>query len=139
MIPTFDEDERALSREMKGKSRRNIADWQNELIHKLNRLMAEEKPFLDQEISVKSLAELMGIGGRQLSELINDVHGYSFSELINRARVSEAEELMSNDQQQQRTLLEIAMDAGFNSKSSFNLMFKRYTKRTPSEFRKNLK
>ena len=139
MIPTFDEDERALSREMKGKSRRNIADWQNELIHKLNHLMAEEKPYLDQEISVKSLAELMGIGGRQLSELINDVHGYSFSELINRARVNEAEELMRNDRQQQRTLLEIAMDAGFNSKSSFNLMFKRYTQQTPSVFRKNLK
>jgi AraC-like DNA-binding protein len=139
MIPIFDEDERALSREMKGKSRRNIADWQNKLIQKLNHLMAEEKPFLDPEISVKSLSRLMDINDRQLSVLINDGYGYSFSELINRARVNEAEELMRNDIQQACTLLEIAMDAGFNSKSSFNHMFKRYTQQTPSVFRKNFK
>lgn len=138
IIPIFDEDERALGREMKGKSRRNIAVWQNDLMAKLNHFMAEEKPFLDPEISVKSLSRLMDINDRQLSELINDGYGYSFSELINRARVNEAEKLMRNDSQQECTLLEIAMDAGFNSKSSFNLMFKRYTQQTPSVFRKNL-
>jgi len=138
LVPTFTDEDLKLSEDLKGRPRGNISPDQMALSQKLNDLMAHSKPFLDPELTVGALAALMGINGRQLSELINDVYAYSFSELINRARVDEAKSLMQSDIEASKTILDIGMEAGFNSKSSFNFMFKRYAQQTPSEFRRGL-
>ncbi|WP_101760388.1 helix-turn-helix domain-containing protein [Oceanicoccus sp. KOV_DT_Chl] len=101
--------------------------------------MLEFKPFLNPAITVKQLALDLGTSPRYLSEIINDHYGISFSEYINRARVKEAKRLMSLAEFSNQSLLDIALDSGFNSKSSFNLMFKRYSSVTPSEYRKAVK
>lgn len=136
IVPDFDEEDIALSKEMSDKSRRNISNKQRELVQQLELIMRSNKPFLDPNISVKLLATEMDISGRQVSELINDYYGYSFSELINRARINEATRLIENDPD--CPFLDIAMSSGFSSKSSFNLMFKRYLQQTPTQFRTNL-
>ena len=92
----------------------------------------------DPELTVARLAGQLGWSPRECSELINRVQKVSFSKKINGLRVEEAKRLMADSSHKSLSLLEIAMASGFNSKSAFNLMFKRFTGQTPSEFRKNL-
>jgi AraC-like DNA-binding protein len=136
VVPVFDEEERALTREVTRKPRGTLSAQQRALRQQLEQQMMERKPFLNPTISVTTMAKEMGIQGRQLSELINDAYGYNFSEFINRARVSAAQELIKA--QPDNPVLNVAYDSGFNSKSSFNLMFKRFTGVTPTVYRKQL-
>lgn len=103
---------------------------------KLNQLMKEEKLFAEPNLSLKSLAEQVGIQGYQLSQFLNRELNQSFFDYVNQYRIEEVKRLLTSPAQKQYTIFAIAMEAGFNSKSSFNDAFKRYTGKTPSAFRK---
>jgi AraC-like DNA-binding protein len=108
------------------------------LIEKLQQYMENEKPFLDPELSLSILAKAMGINRNQLSQLINTGIGENFYDFINKYRVEEIKRLMVDPQKQNYNLLGMALEAGFKSKSTFNLIFKRFTGLTPTEYRKNI-
>jgi AraC-like DNA-binding protein len=108
-----------------------------DLIDKLRRFMVDQKPFLDPELSLSSLSKQIGLSRNQLSQLINDGVGENFYDFINKYRVEEVKRLMSDPQKGHYNLLGIALEAGFKSKSTFNLIFKRFTGLTPTEYRKN--
>jgi AraC-like DNA-binding protein len=110
----------------------------NILIEKLQQYMRNEKPFLDPELSLSSLAKAMGINRNQLSQLINIGIGENFYDFINKYRVEEVKRLMIDPKKQNYNLLGMALEAGFKSKSTFNLIFKRFTGLTPTEYRKNI-
>jgi AraC-like DNA-binding protein len=110
----------------------------NDLIEKLQRYMKNERPFLDPELSLSTLAKAMGINRNQLSQLINTGIGENFYDFINKYRVEEVKRLMLDPQKQNYNLLGMAVEAGFKSKSTFNLIFKRFTGLTPTEYRKNI-
>jgi AraC-like DNA-binding protein len=104
----------------------------------LNRVldyMKKEKPYLNSELTLNELAKRLGLSPRLLSIIINQKLNQNFFDFINRYRVEEAKKLLVNPDYQKYTILSIAFDAGFNSKSSFNLAFKRYENATPSQFR----
>ncbi|MFM9840351.1 MAG: helix-turn-helix domain-containing protein [Cyclobacteriaceae bacterium] len=109
-----------------------------ELISKLLNYVAEKKPYLDSELTLSSLAKNLGISRSQLSLLINEGIGDNFYDFINKYRVKEVKKLMVDPQVKNYNLLGIALEAGFKSKSTFNLIFKRFTGLTPTEYRKNL-
>ena len=100
--------------------------------------MKNEKPFLDPELSLSTLAKAMGINRNQLSQLINAGIGENFYDFINKYRVEEVKRLMTDPKKQNYNLLGMALEAGFKSKSTFNLIFKRFTGLTPTEYRKNI-
>ncbi len=104
----------------------------------LNKLMAEEKPFLNPSLSLNGLAEMVQMKPRELSQIINEKTGSSFYDFINRLRVQYAQKLMQESTDSKMTILEILYQSGFNSKSSFNTAFKKVTSSTPSEYRKKL-
>jgi AraC-like DNA-binding protein len=108
------------------------------LIEKLQQYMKDEKPFLDAELSLSTMAKAMGINRNQLSQLINTGIGENFYDFINKYRVEEVKRLMTDPQKQNYNLLGMALEAGFKSKSTFNLIFKRFTGLTPTEYRKNI-
>jgi AraC-like DNA-binding protein len=108
------------------------------LIDKLVAYMTEKKPYLDPELSLNSLAKDLTISRSQLSQLINDGIGENFYDFINKHRVEEVKRLMADQEMANFSLLGIAFEAGFKSKSTFNLIFKRFTGLTPTEYRKNL-
>ncbi|SKC81876.1 Helix-turn-helix domain-containing protein [Ohtaekwangia koreensis] len=108
------------------------------LIEKLQQYMKNEKPFLDPELSLSTLAKAMGLNRNQLSQLINNGLGENFYDFINKYRVEEVKRLMVDPQKQNYNLLGMALEAGFKSKSTFNLIFKRFTGLTPTEYRKNI-
>lgn len=145
LVPSVDAEEAQISEEIE-KNREldreyraaNLSVAQLRLIKRIETLMQDDKPYTDPQLTVKQLAERLSIPARQLSEIINDHWEVSFSEFINRARVAETQRLMASKSWSDRSLLDIALVAGFNSKSSFNLMFKRFTNITPSAYRKNL-
>ena len=100
--------------------------------------MWEDKPFLNPDLSLPLFAEHLNCDAKEVSAAIRAAHRCSFPEFINRARVEEAKRLINEPQWQGRSLLDIGLAAGFNSKSSFNLMFKRLSGATPTQYRNNL-
>lgn len=102
---------------------------------RLEKAITEEKIFTENELSLAGLSKKINIQPYQLSELISRVYGESFFDFINRYRINEIKSRLNNPAFESYSLLGIAMDCGFNSKSSFNAAFKKFTGLTPSEFR----
>jgi len=97
-----------------------------------------ERPFTDPKLNLASLAEQLHFSPRRLSNLINEVGGINFNQLINRFRVENAKELLSNPDMRHLNLLGIAYEVGFNSKTSFYTTFKQMTGQTPAQFKKSV-
>jgi len=103
------------------------------LLHgELTAYVERQRPYLDPELSLQSLAEQLGLSTNHLSQVINECEGQSFRDYINRRRVEESCRRLASGEA--GGLLELAMDCGFNSKSSFNRAFKKFTGRTPSQY-----
>ncbi len=105
-------------------------------LERLMHLFEEEKFFRNQKLSLGQVAERLKLPERYLSELINTYHKTSFRHFVNRFRVEEAIERIQDQGQNHKSLLGIAMDVGFNSKSTFNHSFKARTGKNPSDFLK---
>lgn len=99
----------------------------------------KEKPYLNPELTLTDLAKQLGMGRNQLSSVINQGMGDNFYNFINGYRIEEVKRLIKEDLQKRHNLLSLANEAGFNSKSSFNKIFKDLTGLTPSEYRKGQK
>ena len=96
--------------------------------------LKSEKPYLRSRLSIQDLAQALEIPAHALSQVINEHLNGSFYDVINRHRVDEFKKRIADPQYQHFTLIAIALDCGFNSKSSFNRIFKKYEQRTPTEY-----
>jgi AraC-like DNA-binding protein len=101
----------------------------------LLKLMELEKPYTDSELTLSQLAEMLSITPHNLSEILNTQLNQNFFDFINQYRVEEAKKGLADPGKQQFTVLAIGFDAGFNSKTAFNTIFKKYTNMTPSEYK----
>ena len=104
-------------------------------LQKLNALMDETKIFMDPDLNLSELAKNIGLPSHQVSKLINEKFGKSFNDYINEYRVQEFIERMGQEQNKSFTIYGIALDVGFNSKSSFNSAFKKITGKNPSNYK----
>ncbi len=91
-----------------------------------------KKNFLAPKISIAELSHRTGIPVNHLSKIINEQLRLNFFDFINSYRVEEFKRLVSEAKHEYFTLLGLAFEAGFNSKSTFNAMFKKFTEQTPS-------
>jgi AraC-like DNA-binding protein len=107
------------------------------LLSDLENYMVKNKPFADPALSLKNLASSIGISERHLSQIINEYKKQNFFDFVNSYRVKYAMELLQNPNNEQRTMLDILFESGFNSKTSFNTTFKKQTGLTPSDYKKN--
>jgi AraC-like DNA-binding protein len=121
-------------------NRDNIHDDLNKEVNvKVNTLttfMAEQEPFLDPSLSVYELSKQLNLTTKDLSLLINHDLNQHFFDFVNGFRIRKAMEILKDPAKKDLTILEILYDVGFNSKSSFNTAFKKYTQITPTEFRR---
>ncbi|MEM1115841.1 MAG: helix-turn-helix transcriptional regulator [Bacteroidota bacterium] len=101
----------------------------------LDRLMEAERPYLDPNLSLGSLADQLGLTDKALSALFNDTMGTTYTAYVNGHRVAEAERRLVSPEFEHLSVLAIGLDAGFASKSTFNRVFKETTGQTPSEYR----
>jgi len=104
----------------------------------LDKQIKENKPYLDADLKITDFAEQVGCTPRKLASAIKQIYKCTFPEFINQARVEEAKALMNNPYYDDIPIVEIGLQAGFNSKSSFNLMFKRITNETPSNYKRRM-
>ncbi|MCF8364554.1 MAG: helix-turn-helix domain-containing protein [Bacteroidales bacterium] len=101
---------------------------------RLMKFIRSDKPYLDPNLSLRSLAAQVEIHPNQLSWLLNEHVGKNFNEFINQYRV-EAFKLLADDPKNAHvTLVGLAFDCGFNSKTVFNTCFKKETGLTPKQF-----
>ena len=102
---------------------------------KLEEHMKLNKPYLNNAIDLTTLAETFKVHPKILSQTINLILGYNFSDFINSYRVEDAKLLLKDHTDEQLTIMEIMYDVGFNSRSVFNTFFKKKTGLTPSQYR----
>jgi AraC-like DNA-binding protein len=103
---------------------------------KLYKILEFDKPFLDDSLSLTELASQIGISNKQLSELLNQHLKVNFYNLINDYRINEVKKRLENYNSNKETLLGIAFESGFQSKASFNRVFKLKTGLSPSKYLK---
>ena len=99
-------------------------------------VMETEKPYTDGGLTLPRLAARLSVSTHHLSQVINERLGQIFNDFVNSQRVEEAKRRMADPAAEHYSLLAIAEEVGFNSKSSFNTAFKKQTGMTPSEFRR---
>ena len=100
-------------------------------------LMEHDKAYLDPELNLSDLAERANMSRAQLSEIINTGFNKNFNDFVNIYRVNAFKAKLMEDKHKQFSLLGIAQECGFNSKATFNRVFKKLTKLSPSEYLKS--
>ncbi|PSL45587.1 AraC-like DNA-binding protein [Chitinophaga niastensis] len=108
------------------------------LHQELTQMMENKKLFSESELSLAELAKELHTHPNYLSQIINELEGKNFYEYINTLRIEEFKRLISNPDNHQFTLLSLAYECGFNSKSSFNRYFKKATGLSPSAYLRSL-
>lgn len=106
---------------------------------KLEAHLQQTKPFLNEALTLTDLANQVGMTRNQLSSLINNITGENFYTFINKYRVEEVKKLISQPKNMNFTILSLAHEAGFSSKSAFQAIFKKFTGITPTEYRSALR
>jgi AraC-like DNA-binding protein len=102
---------------------------------KLISYVESNKPYLDRDLSIYDLSKATGIPRHYITQILNEKHKKNLYTFVNEYRVKEVIERFSDPKYNNYTILAIAFDAGFNSKTTFNAIFKNQTGLTPSEFR----
>lgn len=106
---------------------------------RVQEVMKSEHAYLNSDLTLDELAERTGIPSRKLSQFINEHYRQNFFDFVNSFRIEEAKRILSSSKDPRLTVLEVMYQSGFNSKSSFNALFKKKTGVTPSEFRKGIR
>jgi tetratricopeptide (TPR) repeat protein len=110
-----------------------------EILSKLEKLMEKEKIYTRTDLTIDKLARRLTTNRTYLSQIINDDFGKSYSNFINEYRVKEAIKMFSDSEKGKKYSIDaIAREAGFNTISNFNMVFKKITGVTPSVFVKNI-
>jgi len=120
-------------------SKSGLKDAQAEkYLGKLLSYMETNKPFLNGDLTIHDLSAKTGIARHHITQVLNEKYKRNFFTFINEYRVKEVMQRFSDPKFNNYTILAIAMDSGFNSKTTFNSIFKGQTGQTPSEYREKL-
>ena len=128
---------RAIAEINKSKSSISLSE-KEEILARMDKLLEKERIFTRNDLTIDKLARRLSTNRTYLSQIINDDFGKSYSCFINDYRVKEATKMLSDSEKGKKYSIEaIAKEAGFNSISNFNMVFKNSTGITPSIFLKN--
>lgn len=107
----------------------------NQIVTSLSDLMKTEEPYKQNQLSLNDVAEKLNIPSHNLSQVLNVYLETNFYNYINKFRVEEVKRMLNNKKFEHYSLLGIAHEAGFNSKSAFNRIFKNVTGQTPTQYK----
>lgn len=102
-------------------------------------MMERKKLYMKSDLTLSQLADELNASNHNLSEVINTSFNKNFYDFINFYRVEEFKERIKKPEYENYSLLAVAFDSGFSSKTSFNSIFKKYTNTTPSEYKRQMK
>ena len=109
-----------------------LAAWKAET----ETVMQTRKPYLNPDLSLQTLAQMIGIKEKDLSEVLNIGFSKSFHDYVNQYRIEEVKKMLLDPDKLHLTNFALAQEAGFNSKSAFLGLFKKHVGMTPGEFKK---
>jgi AraC-like DNA-binding protein len=109
------------------------------IITRILQLMETDKLYQEPELTIQTLSDKLGIQAYQASQAINEGLKKSFYDLVNNYRVEEAKRLLVDPRNTNYTILSVGFEAGFNSKTTFNTVFKKFTGLTPTEYKEKQK
>lgn len=124
----------AISSEPERSTQPELNGW----IEKVKAFMEKEEPYLNPELNLKQLAKAMQTNHAVLSRVINSGFGQNFNDFINSRRVEAVKDKMEDPAAAHYSLLGIANECGFNSKSTFNRAFKKFSGVSPRDFMQSL-
>ena len=107
-----------------------------DFISRIREGMEGQQLYLKHTLNIEEFAKQIGIHYREVSVIINQHFDTNFFEFVNSYRVNRAKEMLVDPKFADRTILDILLESGFNSKSSFHRFFKRYTGMSAAEYRK---
>lgn len=107
-----------------------------EIVEELQGLMKNDKLYLNADLKLDQLSNRMSYPKHHITEALNSELNKNFYQFVNEFRVNEAKEQLENGFDQ--NLIQLAFSSGFNSKTTFNTYFKKYTGKTPNEYRSAL-
>jgi AraC-like DNA-binding protein len=138
-ITEFDHENSRVTGKQVSYERSGLTGEQANVYHdQLLKLMEEQKPYLNGELNAKDLAQALRISPNHLSQVLNQKQEQNFFDFINSYRVLEFKRRVHKSQSRNLTLLAIALESGFNSKTSFNTTFKKITGKTPSQYYRSI-
>lgn len=125
---------------VKDQSKSSYEDYEanEEYVDRVIKFMDDEKPYLKSNITLDTLSELIDVPARELTALLNGHFKMNYYEFINNYRIKEAKLILAQDVNQEKTISEVFLTVGFNSKSVFNTFFKKNVGVTPTDFRKQI-
>lgn len=103
----------------------------------LRQLFAQEKLYLNADLTLPKLAKKLHITPQTLSQVINEQFGQTYSDFVGQHRIDAAKKALLAPENQHKKIAGIAFEAGFNTLSAFNVLFKKQTGTTPSQYRKD--
>lgn len=106
-------------------------------ISQLDDLMERVKVYQDPELRLDGLADSMGISPRSLSSILNQHYQKNFYDFVNHYQIKDAKAQVSSKEYEQKTIQSVFEEAGFNSKTTLKILFKKHTGLTPSKFRQS--
>lgn len=116
-----------------------LSDEQSQrILARLNQAMMNDKPYLNSNLTLPELSKSISTSPNYLSQVINEKLEMNFFDYINSYRIEAAKNLLANPLPHTKTILDIAMESAFNSKSAFYSAFKKQTGITPNQYKKSL-
>jgi AraC-like DNA-binding protein len=106
-----------------------------EIVSRIREIMLQEKLYQETELTLQNLSDKIEFPSYQVSQAINEGMKKNFYDLVNGYRVEEAKRLLLDLKNKNFTILSVGFEAGFNSKTTFNTVFKKFTGLTPTEYR----
>lgn len=114
-------------------------DENSRINNRLMELIDSEKPYLEPDLTLPELASRLDVSRNKLSRVINQIHKKNFFVFINTLRIEEVKSMINDPSNRNLKIISMAYDAGFNSKTSFNRVFKMITNMTPSQYQNTIK
>lgn len=132
-----DKQSSALGQENKEKYKQSnlTEEVKTAFIAKLQEYMVNERPYMNPELTVQDLSKQVNIARHHLTEILNSDIGKNFFTFINEYRINAVKRRLMDEKFDHLTIIAIAYDCGFNSKSTFNSIFKQHTNMTPSKWK----
>jgi len=116
----------------------SLPEKEKKFIYTLQNYMNEYKPYLNSGLTINKLSRELDVTPEYLSKIINKHLNKNFFDFINYYRVDEFKKLCRDDSNENITLIGLAYESGFNSKATFNRVFKNITGTTPGAYHKNI-
>ncbi|EWH08224.1 AraC family transcriptional regulator [Catenovulum agarivorans DS-2] len=106
--------------------------------NKLDKLMSEDCVYLQADLSMPQLADMLSVSANYLSQTLNSVYQMSFFDYVNQQRIAYAKQQLSNPKLKDKSVVDVAVDSGFNSRSAFYTAFNKNVGMTPAQYRRSI-